>query len=122
LPISIPDRGDFLGLLGNRIPGDELDQILQYSRTYLSEFPVIGLNVSLGLERFFPVLQRSDHAPFWAHKIPAVMWTDTSEFRNPNYHRDRDTPETLDYEFLANVTKILVASACDRAQSILKTR
>jgi hypothetical protein len=52
----------------------------------------------------FPVLARSDHTPFWAHKTPAIMWTDTSEFRNPNYHRDTDPPDTLDYAFLRGVT------------------
>jgi hypothetical protein len=36
------------------------------------------------------------------------MWTDTSEFRNPHYHLPTDTPETLDYEFAAGVTKLLV--------------
>ena len=51
---------------------------------------------------------RSDHAPFWREGIPALMWTDTAEFRNPHYHLPTDTPETLDYEFLAGVTRLLV--------------
>jgi hypothetical protein len=53
-------------------------------------------------------LLRSDHAPFWQKGIPALMWTDTAEFRNPHYHMATDTPETLDYEFLAGVTRLLV--------------
>lgn len=32
----------------------------------------------------------SDHRNFWAKDLPAVMITDTSFFRNPNYH----SPET----------------------------
>jgi hypothetical protein len=36
------------------------------------------------------------------------MWTDTSEFRNPHYHLATDTAETLDYEFLARITRLLV--------------
>jgi hypothetical protein len=36
------------------------------------------------------------------------MWTDTSEFRNPNYHQPSDTPETLDSEFMAEIGKLLV--------------
>ncbi len=39
------------------------------------------------------------------------MWTDTAEFRNPHYHRPTDTPETLDYDFLAGVTGLLVHAA-----------
>jgi hypothetical protein len=38
------------------------------------------------------------------------MLTDTSEFRNPNYHRDTDLPETLDYAFLRRVTQLLIAT------------
>jgi hypothetical protein len=37
------------------------------------------------------------------------MWTDTAEFRNPHYHRPTDTPDTLDYEFMAEVGRLLVA-------------
>ena len=40
--------------------------------------------------------------------IRGLMWTDTAEFRNPHYHQSTDTPETLDYEFLAGVTRLLV--------------
>ena len=36
------------------------------------------------------------------------MWTDTAEFRNPHYHRPTDTPETLDYDFMAGVTRLLI--------------
>jgi hypothetical protein len=31
------------------------------------------------------------------------MITDTAFFRNPNYHRQTDTPDTLDYERMAGV-------------------
>jgi Zn-dependent M28 family amino/carboxypeptidase len=46
---------------------------------------------------------RSDHVPFWDAGLPAVQITDTANFRNPHYHRPSDTPDTLDYEFLADV-------------------
>jgi hypothetical protein len=61
-----------------------------------------------GLERRVPVLLRSDHVPFWQQRIPALMWTDTAELRNPNYHRSSDTPDTLDDDFLAQATRALV--------------
>jgi len=111
LPISIPDKGDFLGLLANHSAAAAQTGVLRAARTYLPEFSVLGLHVTLGLEKFFPVLHRSDHAPFWQHGIPSVMWTDTSEFRNPNYHTFDDTPATLNYEFLRAVTQLLIACA-----------
>ena len=63
------------------------------------------------VRRMAPHVFRSDHAPFWEAGIPALMWTDTAEFRNPNYHGPADTPETLDYEFLAGVARLLIHAA-----------
>lgn len=47
---------------------------------------------------------RSDHVNFWRAGLPAIQVTNTANFRNPNYHRPSDTPETLDYQTLARVT------------------
>ncbi|KOG70807.1 peptidase M28 [Streptomyces antibioticus] len=56
-------------------------------------------------------LGRSDHAPFWNRRIPALMLTDTANFRNPHYHRPTDLPETLDFRRLAAVTAATAATA-----------
>ncbi len=37
------------------------------------------------------------------------MWTDTSEFRNPHYHQPTDTPETLDYDRIADIVTATAA-------------
>jgi Zn-dependent M28 family amino/carboxypeptidase len=107
LPIQAPPKGDFLGLISNMRSNKILVHVLKHAKSYMPEFNVLGLKVYCGLERYFPVLKRSDHAPFWDAKIPSVMWTDTSEFRNPHYHQTADTPETLNYLFMSNVTKLL---------------
>jgi Zn-dependent M28 family amino/carboxypeptidase len=117
LPVKISSTGDFLGLLANGGSAAAMDFVLRHAGTYVPELPVTGLNVRFGLERYFPVLARSDHIPFWDQKIPAVMWTDTSEFRNPNYHRHTDTPDTLDYRFLRQVTQLLTACVVQQAQT-----
>jgi hypothetical protein len=116
LPIRIRDKGDFLGLLANGPSSAIMDFVLRRAGAYVPELPVTGLNVKLGLEKYFPVLSRSDHAPFWAQNIPAVMWTDTSEFRNHNYHRHTDTPDTLNYPFLRHVTQLLTACVIQQAE------
>ena len=110
LPIHLPSTGDFLGLLANTSSKLVMQSILQSARDYLPDFNCLGLAVPLGAERVMPVLARSDHVPFWDAQIPAVMWTDTSEYRNPNYHQESDTPETLNYAFLGQVTQVLVAA------------
>ena len=59
------------------------------------------------LHRWIPDLARSDHFPFWDAGLPAVLWTDTGNFRNPHYHRLTDTPDTLDYAFMREVAALL---------------
>ena len=58
---------------------------------------------------------RSDHAPFWAAGVPAIMLTDTANFRNPNYHKPTDTADTLDFSFMIRVTRALVATVAQHA-------
>jgi Zn-dependent M28 family amino/carboxypeptidase len=109
--IAAPKVGDFLGLLANRGSNAIAEQLLRLAATYVPESRVIALKIYFGLERQFDHLHRSDHAPFWQAGIPSVMWTDTAEFRNPHYHQATDTPETLDYDFLAQVTRLALARA-----------
>ncbi len=110
-----PDVGDFLGLLANRHSNAVAEKLLTLAATYVPAFPVLALKLYFGMERWFHHLLRSDHAPFWEAGIPAIMWTDTSEFRNPHYHRASDTPGTLDYGFLTRVTQLVLARAVSRA-------
>lgn len=48
---------------------------------------------------------RSDHWAYLQAGVPAVMLTDTAEFRNPHYHTDNDTPNTLDYNRMAQAVR-----------------
>jgi Zn-dependent M28 family amino/carboxypeptidase len=69
-----------------------------------NDIPLIGRL----LKRAVPAVRnfaRSDHAVFWRAGIPAVLVTDTADFRNPHYHRPTDTPETLDYERVAAIVR-----------------
>lgn len=49
----------------------------------------------------------SDHWSFWQIGVPAVMITDTAHFRNPRYHTENDTPDTLDYDRMAALAIVL---------------
>ena len=108
--IQAPSVGDFLGLVGTHLSGPLLAHVLATASCHA--LPVQGLyllDVPLEVVRQISHhLLRSDHVPFWRAGLPALMWTDTAEFRNPHYHRPTDTPETLDYAFLAGVTRLLV--------------
>jgi len=50
-----------------------------------------------------PSVRLSDHSPFWDAGYNAMMVTDTSFMRNPHYHNETDTIETLDLPFLIAV-------------------
>jgi hypothetical protein len=108
--IATPTVGDFLGLVGTHRSRHVLDHVLACAGH--AAIPVYGLYLPdmplAAMRTLVPHAFRSDHAPFWSAGIPALMWTDTAEFRNPNYHRPTDTPETLDYAFMAEVARLLV--------------
>jgi len=78
LPIKISDVGDFIAVIANRYSNNLVKQIIYSAETYVPSLPIKALKVFLGMEKIFPHLLRSDHAPFWDRKIPALMWTDTS--------------------------------------------
>lgn len=50
------------------------------------------------------VLNRSDYGPFRAKHVPFLFFT-TGE--NPRYHTPNDTPETLDYPKLAQISQVI---------------
>jgi Zn-dependent M28 family amino/carboxypeptidase len=119
--VLAPSVGDFLGLLANRHSNAIAEDLITLAASYIPQFSVVALKMYLGIERFFEHLHRehlhrSDHAPFWKAGIPSIMWTDTSEFRNPHYHLASDTPDTLDYDFVSQVTKLALARAISRVR------
>jgi hypothetical protein len=52
------------------------------------------------------LLDRSDYGPFRARKVPYLFFS-TGE--NPLYHSPNDRPETLDYEKLAAVSRVILS-------------
>lgn len=63
--------------------------------------------------RFVPGVDFSDHLSFWKMGYPAVMITDTAFYRNPNYHTERDTIDTLDFSKMSELLKGLIQAAKD---------
>ncbi|RMG60750.1 MAG: M28 family peptidase [Calditrichaeota bacterium] len=94
-------RGDFLTLIGNTASSQLVANIKKALARHLPELPLLDLEVP-GNGSMAPDLRRSDHSSFWDAGIPAVMFTDGAEFRNPNYHAASDLLETLDFAFLEN--------------------
>jgi len=79
----------------------------QIARNQDIQLPILPLEVPWWMPQVRN-LRRSDHAPFWKAGIPAVMISDTANFRNPNYHQPTDTIETIDITLVAKATRMIV--------------
>ena len=59
------------------------------------------------------LLRRSDHWPFLFHGIPAIF---VHTGLHPDYHTERDRPETLDYDKMARVVRLAYGLSWDLAR------
>jgi Zn-dependent M28 family amino/carboxypeptidase len=103
-----PKTGDFVGLIGNWRSRHLMRDALQAFRGIeglKSEKLWVPFNGWL-----LPAVRLSDNSSFWDRGIPALMITDTAFMRNPNYHLPTDRPETLDFPFMAQVTRATAAA------------
>lgn len=101
-----PRHGDFLAAVGN-ISSWKL--CWRFRRGFKRGARTMPL-FSICLPEKINEIRLSDNSSFWDQGYPALMLTDTSFLRNPNYHQASDTPETLDYPRMTEVT-LGVASA-----------
>jgi Zn-dependent M28 family amino/carboxypeptidase len=110
VPIAVPTQGDFLAIVGNETSRSLVRQLEQKAQQHAAKLKTLSLVVP-GRGEAMPHTRRSDHASFWDAGYPAVVLTDTANFRNPHYHRETDTVATLNLEFLSNVAATVTATA-----------
>ena len=110
VPIAVPTQGDFLAIVGNEASRSLVIQLEQEAQRHAARLKTLSLVVP-GRGEAVPHTRRSDHASFWDAGYPAVMLTDTANFRNPHYHRETDTVDTLNLEFLFNVAATVTETA-----------
>jgi Zn-dependent M28 family amino/carboxypeptidase len=110
VPIAVPTQGDFLAIVGNEASRSLVIQLEQEAQRHAAQLKPLSLVVP-GRGEAMPHTRRSDHASFWDAGYPAVMLTDTANFRNPHYHRETDTVDTLNLEFLFNVAATVTETA-----------
>ncbi len=106
--VPVSNVGDFLAVIAN-----------QRSRRLMETFCRCASNQAPGLKLLshafpfqgylLPQSRFSDHASFWNGGYPALMLTDTAMFRNPHYHTRHDTHDTLNFDFMADVARSVVA-------------
>ena len=114
LPIPVPSIGSFLGIVGNVASADLATHVERSANRAMSDLKIVSLLVP-GQGELFTDTRRSDHAAFWAYGYPAVMLTDTANFRNPHYHQPTDSLDTLDLTFMERVAAAATAAAIQLA-------
>jgi hypothetical protein len=101
-PKYYPNVGDFIALIGNERSKGLLEKICKSFKTHIPQLPLEFLVVP-GKGEGMEEVRLSDHSPFWDQGFSALMVTDTSFLRNPNYHLPSDRVETLNFEFMREV-------------------
>ncbi|HNB71467.1 MAG TPA: M28 family peptidase [Acidobacteriota bacterium] len=105
LSVLYPSKGNFIAVVG--ITGQaSLVRTIKQAMTGASSLPVYSINAPASV----PALDFSDQLNYWNEGYPAVMITDTSFFRNANYHQKTDTADTLDYKRMAQVVEGVFAA------------
>lgn len=97
--LLLPTVGNFIAIIGDPASRELSIDVLAHLR---QNMPTARINLPFthDTELYF-----SDHRNYYPLGIPSVMITDTALLRNPNYHETSDTPDTLDYNRLALVTR-----------------
>lgn len=106
-----PDTGNMIAVVAT-IPSREFARALRDGMAEAEpRMPTLLVDFVPAKGHAMPDTRRSDHAPFWDVGVPAAMITDTSEFRNPHYHKPTDTLDTLDHERMTMVVRQIAGAA-----------
>lgn len=100
------DKGDFITLVkklsgAGPFVGNFIDHFKNANQVKTETFPA---------PKFVGGVDYSDHLNYWKFDFPALMITDTSFFRNKNYHKPTDTLETLDIQRMTKVIDAIFLS------------
>lgn len=93
------DKGDYITLVRKIGAGN-------FVKNFIEEFKDSNQvkTKTFSAPKFVTGIDYSDHLNYWKFGYSAMMITDTSFFRNKNYHQTTDTLETLD---LKRMTKVI---------------
>lgn len=115
----IKEIGDFIAIVGDKNAKSLAKNFCKHCKNKSIELPYVNLALPFSFQFIADKardLLRSDHAPFMQYGIPAVMITDTANFRYPYYHTEADTIDKLDFNFMRKVCQVTIACALDFMQ------
>jgi Zn-dependent M28 family amino/carboxypeptidase len=95
-----PHTANFIGFVGN-IRSRQLVRLCLAAFRRTTLFPSEGT----AAPGWITGIGWSDHWSFWREGYRAIMVTDTAFFRYDHYHTREDSPEKIDYDRLARITR-----------------
>jgi Zn-dependent M28 family amino/carboxypeptidase len=107
-----PREGNFVAFVATLGSRKLLHALIESFRRHTA-FPTVG-GVAPGI---VPGIDWSDHWSFEQFRYPAIMLTDTALYRYPHYHLPSDTPDKVDTEKLARITRGIESTVRDMAKS-----
>ena len=110
-------RGDFIAVITDDLAQPWAEVLKGHGDRIGVPTLVLAVPAELKNSPLLGDLRRSDHAPFWQNDLPAMMITDTANFRNEAYHcaDGDDTPDRLDHAFATAVLRATTAAAAEAA-------
>jgi Zn-dependent M28 family amino/carboxypeptidase len=108
LSLFYPDKGNYISIVSN-FSSSSIKSAVKDSFRRNTQIPV----ETISMFSFVAGIDFSDHWAFWQEGYDAVMITDTSFYRNSNYHQRSDTYDTLDYTLMNEVVQGVAASLID---------
>lgn len=108
-----PHTGDFIAVISDFRSTSIATRFQKAAKQYV---PTLRVYLVKRIGRLLRDGIRSDHSMYWRAGRKGVMITDTANFRNPNYHLPSDTPDTLDFKFVAQVARAAAATALEWAE------
>lgn len=109
-------RGDFIAWIGDFASAPFVERLAHHADSLMLRHEPLTIFEGFHLSPLLSDLRRSDHDSFWQTEVPAIMITDTSEFRYSGYHcrgGEEDTVDRLDIGFATLVTAATVGAAAD---------
>ena len=107
-----PNTANFVSFVGDGASAALVQDSIRAFRAHI-QFPSEGIAAPADQ---FTGIDWSDHWSFAKEGYPAIMITDTSFYRYPDYHEPGDVPANLDFDRLARVTHGLSMMLLDLAR------
>jgi Zn-dependent M28 family amino/carboxypeptidase len=106
-------RADFIAVITDGRGRPYADAFAEHARAVALPHAVLVIPELLLVAPLAVDLRRSDHASFWDRNVPAMMLTDTANFRSDAYHCKgrHDAVDTLDLPFAVQVVRSAAAAA-----------